>query len=41
MDWGIALVVFLVVGAVLSRLIARIGYGGLRFEQRHRSVSAH
>ncbi len=40
-DWGIALIVFLVVGAILSRLIARIGYGGLRFERRHRSVSAN
>jgi hypothetical protein len=40
-DWGIAAIVYLLVGAVLSRLIARIGYSGLRFEQRHRTVSAH
>jgi len=40
-DWGIAMLVYLFVGAVLSRIIARIGYGGLRFERRHRTVSAH
>jgi hypothetical protein len=40
-NWGIALVVYLVVGALLSRLIARVGRSGLRFEQRHRTVSAH
>ncbi len=40
-DWGIALLVYLVAGAVLARLIARIGYGGLRAERRHRAVSAH
>jgi hypothetical protein len=40
-DWGIALLAFLIVGAVLARLIARIGYGGVRFERRHRAVSAH
>jgi hypothetical protein len=40
-NWGIALVVYLLVGALLSRIIARVGYGGLRFEQRHRTVSAH
>jgi hypothetical protein len=40
-DWGIALLVYLVAGAVLASLIARIGYGGLRAERRHRAVSAH
>ncbi len=40
-DWGIALVAYLVAGAVISRLIARIGYGGLRFERRHRTASVH
>ncbi len=40
-DWGIALLVYLLVGALLSRIIARVGYGGLRFEQRHRTISAH
>jgi hypothetical protein len=37
-DWGIALVVYLVVGAVLVSLIARIGRGGVRFERRHRAL---
>jgi hypothetical protein len=40
-DWGIALLVYLVVGAVIASLIARIGYSGLRAEQRHRAISAH
>ena len=40
-NWGIALIVYLVVGAVLARIIARIGYRGVRFERRHRTVSAH
>ena len=39
-DWGIAALVYLLVGLVLSRIIARVGYGGLRFEQRHRTASA-
>jgi hypothetical protein len=38
-DWGIALLVYLIVGAVISRFIARIGRGGLRFERRHRVVT--
>jgi len=40
-DWGIAAIVYLVVGAVLASLIARVGYGGLRAERRHRAISAH
>lgn len=40
-DWGIALLVYLLVGGVLARTIARIGYGGLRFERRHRSAPSH
>jgi hypothetical protein len=35
-NWGIALVVYLVVGALLASMIARIGRGGVRFERRHR-----
>jgi hypothetical protein len=35
-DWGIALVVYLIVGAVIGGLIARVGRGGLRFERDHR-----
>ncbi len=37
-DWGIALVAYLIVGAVLASLIARIGRGGVRFERRHRAL---
>ena len=35
-DWGIAVVVYLIVGAVVARVIRNIGLGGVRFEQRHR-----
>ena len=37
-DWGIALLVYLIVGAVLSRAIAGIGRGGMRFERANRAV---
>jgi hypothetical protein len=40
-DWGIALVVYLLVGALLSGLIYRIGRGGVLFERRHRTVPSH
>jgi VIT1/CCC1 family predicted Fe2+/Mn2+ transporter len=40
-DWGIALLAYLLVGAVVSRLIAGVGRGGLRFERRHRAVPTH
>ena len=40
-DWGIALVVYLIVGALLARLVAGVGYGGLRFERRRRAVPMH
>jgi hypothetical protein len=40
-DWGIALIVYLLLGAVLSSLIARIGRGGLRFERTRRTVPTH
>jgi hypothetical protein len=40
-DWGIALIVYLIVGAVISRLIARIGRGGVRFERTHRTIPTH
>jgi hypothetical protein len=39
-DWGIALLVYLLVGAILSSLIGRVGRGGLRFERRHRTPAA-
>ncbi len=35
-DWGIALVVYLIVGAVIAGVIRNIGLGGLRYEERHR-----
>jgi len=37
-DWGIALLVYLIAGAFISRLIARVGRGGLRFERSHRAA---
>ena len=40
-DWGIALIVYLLVGATVSRLIASIGRGGVRLERRHRTVPTH
>lgn len=40
-DWGIALLVYLLVGAFVSRLIASVGRGGLRFGQRHRAAASH
>jgi hypothetical protein len=35
-DWGIALLVYLIVGLIISRWIARLGRGGVRFERAHR-----
>lgn len=35
-DWGIALLVYLIVGALIARSIQRIGYRGLRYDSRHR-----
>jgi hypothetical protein len=40
-DWGIALIVYLIVGAFLASVVARIGRGGLRFEHRHRAAPSH
>ena len=37
-DWGIALIVYLVAGSIVSGLISRIGRGGVRFERAHRTV---
>jgi hypothetical protein len=37
-DWGIALLVYLLVGAFISRAIARVGLGGRRFERSHRTA---
>jgi hypothetical protein len=40
-DWGIALIVYLLLGAVLSGLIARVGRGGLRFQRTRRAAPNH
>jgi hypothetical protein len=40
-DWGIAVLAYLLVGAIISRLIAGVGRGGLRFERRHRAIPTH
>jgi len=40
-DWGIALIVYLIAGAFLASVVARIGRGGLRFEDRHRAAPSH
>ena len=40
-NWGIALVVYLLAGALISWLIARVGRSGVRFERRHRAVPSH
>lgn len=38
-DWGIALVAYLIIGALLASAISRIGRGGLRYERSHRTAS--
>jgi hypothetical protein len=40
-DWGIALLVYLLVGGLLARFIARLGRSGLTFERRHRAAPSH
>jgi hypothetical protein len=40
-DWGIALIVYLIVGSIVSGLISRIGRGGVRFERAHRTLPTH
>jgi hypothetical protein len=40
-DWGIALLVYLLVGAFVARMIFSVGRGGLRFERRHRTSAAN
>jgi hypothetical protein len=37
-DWGIALLVYLIVGGIVSRLIAGVGRGGVLFERSHRAA---
>jgi hypothetical protein len=38
-NWGIAAVVYLLVGVVISRLIGSVGRGGLRFGERRRAAA--
>jgi hypothetical protein len=40
-DWGIALVVYLLVGALIARAIASVGRGSVGFGQRHRAAPMH
>jgi hypothetical protein len=40
-DWGIALIVYLVLGAIVSRVIANVGRGGVLFERRHRPAPSN
>ena len=40
-DWGIALVVYLLVGALIARLIGSVGRRGVGFERRHRAAPTH
>jgi hypothetical protein len=37
-DWGIALLVYLIVGAIVAKVIARVGRSGLLFERSHRAA---
>jgi hypothetical protein len=37
-DWGIALLVYLIVGGIVSRAIAVVGRGGVLFERSHRAA---
>jgi hypothetical protein len=39
LDWGIAIVVYLIVGALIARSIARLARGSLRYERSHRVAS--
>jgi hypothetical protein len=40
-DWGLAVLAYLLAGAIIARFIARIGRRGLRFERRHRAIPTH
>jgi hypothetical protein len=40
-DWGLAVLAYLLAGAIISRFIAAIGRGGVRFERRHRAIPTH
>jgi hypothetical protein len=40
-DWGIALIVYLIVGALIAGFIARVGRSGVLFERSHRAAPSH
>lgn len=40
-DWGIALLVYAIAGAVVARVISNMGRGGIRFERRHRTSATN
>jgi hypothetical protein len=40
-DWGIALVAYLVVGALIAGFIARLGRSGVLFGRSHRAAPSH
>lgn len=40
-DWGIALIAYLIVGALIASVIRSIGRGGVGFERRHRPIASH
>ena len=40
-DWGIALIVYLIVGALVAGFIARLGRSGVLFERSHRAAPSH
>lgn len=37
-DWGVALLVYLIGGGLIARMISRVGFGGMRFDRAHRAV---
>jgi hypothetical protein len=40
-NWGIAAVVYLLAGALIASLIARVGRGGMRFERARSTAPIH
>jgi hypothetical protein len=40
-DWGIALLAYLIVGETVSRIVANVGFGGVMFQRRHRTAATN
>ncbi len=40
-DWGIAVLAYLIVGSLIASAIAGVGRGGVLYERRHRTVASH